>query len=217
IRRRQLPDFALPVEAGNTLGNHAGFCDLRFDLFATIQAAVEIDVQATKTLPRHVVLPQRVIPYLIAELSREYVGSPAHSTKAKGRQVSLTPFLVFSQRGRELLDDLRNNARTNRAAAFANSEALLLFESDRSDQRDDEFHVVARHNHLGAGREFHDARHVGRAEVELRTVVGEERRVTATFILVEDVHLSFELLVRLHGARLAQHLAALDLLAIDTA
>ncbi len=65
------------------------------------------------------------------------------------------------------------------------------------------FDVVAGHDHLGAGREFHDARHVGRAEVELRTVVGEERRVTAAFILVEDVDLGFELLVRLDRAWLA--------------
>ena len=63
----------------------------------------------------------------------------------------------------------------------------------------------------------HDAGHVRRAEVELRTVVGEERRVTAALFLGQDVGLGLELRVRLHRARLAQHLAALDVLALRAA
>ena len=78
-------------------------------------------------------------------------------------------------------------------------------------------HVVARHHHLGAFRQLHDAGHVGRAEVELRTVVGEERRVTAALFLGQDVGLGLELRVRRDRARLAQHLAALDALALDAA
>jgi hypothetical protein len=38
-----------------------------------------------------------------------------------------------------------------------------------------------------------DAGHVGGAEVELRTVVVEERRVTATLFLGQDVDLGLEL------------------------
>src|SRR5690606_22594736 len=48
------------------------------------------------------------------------------------------------------------------------------------------------------------------------TVVTEERRVTATLFLGEDVNLSREVGVRGHGTGLAEHLAALDLRAVDT-
>src|SRR3712207_7440804 len=58
---------------------------------------------------------------------------------------------------------------------------------------------------------FRSARHVGRAEVELRTVVGEERRVTAALVLRKDVHLGGEVSVRLDRARLAQDLTTLHL------
>ncbi len=77
--------------------------------------------------------------------------------------------------------------------------------------------VVARHDHLGAFRQVNHAGHVGGAEVELRTVVGEERRVTAALFLGEDVGLSLELRVRLDRTRLAEHLAALDFLALGAA
>src|SRR5438105_6598304 len=64
---------------------------------------------------------------------------------------------------------------------------------------------------------MHHAGHVGGAEVELRAVVGEERRVTAALFLGEDVRLGLELGVRLDRAGLAQHLAALDFLALGAA
>ena len=80
-----------------------------------------------------------------------------------------------------------------------------------------ELHVVARHHHLGARRQLDRARHVRRAEVELRAVVREERRVTAALFLGQDVGLGLELRVRRHRARLAQHLAALDAVTVDTA
>ena len=63
----------------------------------------------------------------------------------------------------------------------------------------------------------HDAGHVGGAEVELRTVVGEERRVAAALFLGQDVGFGLELLVRLHRARLGQNLAALDAFTVDAA
>ena len=103
------------------------------------------------------------------------------------------------------------------AAAFADGEAQLVFHGDRHDQLDVDREVVARHHHLGAFRQLHDAGHVGRAEVELRTVVGEERRVTATLFLGQDVDLGLELLVRLDRARLGQNLAALDAVTLDAA
>ena len=62
-----------------------------------------------------------------------------------------------------------------------------------------------------------DAGHVGGAEVELRPVVGEERRVPAALFLGQDVDLGLELGVRRDRARLGQHLAALDVLALGAA
>ena len=64
---------------------------------------------------------------------------------------------------------------------------------------------------------LHGAGHVRRADVELRAVVGEERRVTAALFLLEDVDLAHELLVRRDRARLREHLAALDLVLLDAA
>ncbi len=55
-------------------------------------------------------------------------------------------------------------------------------------------------------RAAHRARHVRRAHVELRAVVGEERRVAAALLLLQHVHLALELRVRRHRARLGQDL-----------
>jgi hypothetical protein len=64
---------------------------------------------------------------------------------------------------------------------------------------------------------LHGAGDVGGADVELRAVVGEERRVTAALFLLEDVDLALELLVRGDAARLREHLAALDVVLLDAA
>ena len=70
--------------------------------------------------------------------------------------------------------------------------------------------VVARHHHLGALGQDHFAGHVRGAEVELRAIVGEERRVTATFILRQHIDFGREFGVRGNRAGLAENLAALD-------
>src|SRR5436305_608062 len=123
-----------------------------------------------------------------------------------------TPYFAI-----RLLDDAGDDARTDSAAAFPDSETQLLFHRDRHDERDVERYVIARHHHLRAFRQRDDAGHVRRAEIELRTIVGEERRVAATLFLGEDVGLGLEFGVRLHRARLAENLAALDFLALRTA
>src|SRR3990167_615145 len=114
-------------------------------------------------------------------------------------------------RSPSLLGDLRNDARADGSTTFADREAQAFVHGDWSDQLDADRHVVARHDHLGALREDNFTGHVGGAEVELRTVVGEERRVTATFVLRQHVDLGFEVGVRLDRTRLAENLAALDL------
>src|SRR4249920_3738823 len=74
-----------------------------------------------------------------------------------------------------LLYDRGDDARTDGAAAFTNGEAETLLHGDRHDQLDRHRDVVAGHDHLGALGKLHHAGHVGRPEVELRTIIGEER------------------------------------------
>src|SRR5262245_7949811 len=113
-----------------------------------------------------------------------------------------------------LLDNARHHAGADRAAALANGEAKFLFHGDRHDQVHFHRHVVARHYHFRALRQVHHTRHVGGAEIELRTIVGEKRSMTAALLLGEDVGFRFELRVRLDRAGLAEHLAALHFLAL---
>src|SRR5690606_13303512 len=116
-----------------------------------------------------------------------------------------------------LLVDLGDDARAHRAATLADGETQALVHRDRVDQRHRHLHVVAGHHHLDAFRKLHRARDVGRAEVELRAVALEERRVTATLVLRQHVHLGLELRVRRDRTRLAQHLAALHVVALRAA
>src|SRR5688500_8735681 len=78
-----------------------------------------------------------------------------------------------------LLDDLGDDARTDGASALADREAHLLLETDRRDELDGHGDVVTRHDHLRTFRQLAGAGHVRRPHVELRTIVREERRVTA--------------------------------------
>src|SRR5699024_10479373 len=57
---------------------------------------------------------------------------------------------------------------------------------------------------------------VGGTEVELGTVVVEERGVTAALFLLQNVNLAMELGMRMNGAGLSQNLAALNLSPLDT-
>src|SRR4051794_7006841 len=116
-----------------------------------------------------------------------------------------------------LLDDLRDATGADGAATLTDGEPQALLHGDRLDQLDRHLGVVARHDHLGAGGQRHDARHIRRPEVELRTVVVEERRVPATLVLREDVDRALEVRVRGDGTRLHDDLAALDVLALDAA
>src|SRR5581483_10468067 len=116
-----------------------------------------------------------------------------------------------------LLDDLGHDARADRTATLADREAEARVHGDRLDQLDRHLDVVTRHHHLRALGQVGDAGHVRRAEVELRPVAGEERRVTATLLLLQDVDLGLEMRVRRDRTRLAENLPALDLLALGTA
>src|SRR5699024_2157744 len=118
---------------------------------------------------------------------------------------------------RSLLDDLGDAAGANGAGAFADSETQALVHCDRLDQGDGHVDVIAGHDHLGALRQLHNTGNVGGSEVELRTVVVEERGVAATLILGQDVDRALELGVRGVGAWLDDNLATLNVLALDAA
>src|SRR3954454_2207418 len=92
----------------------------------------------------------------------------------------------FDSLDRSLLDDLGDDARADGPAALANREAEPLVHGDRLDQLDLHLHVVAGHDHLRALGQVGHAGDVRRAEVELGPVAGEERRVAAALLLLQD-------------------------------
>src|ERR1700733_12505207 len=116
-----------------------------------------------------------------------------------------------------LLDDLADGTGADGPAAFADSEAQTLLHGHRRVQRDLQLDVVARHHHLRAFRQLRRARHVRRAEVELRTVAVEERRMTTALFLRQHIDLALELSVRRDRSRLGQHHPALHIFLRDTA
>ena len=61
-----------------------------------------------------------------------------------------------------------------------------------ADQLNMHIDVVAGHAHLGALGQGDDAGNVGGAEVELRTIVVEERGMTAALFLLQDVNVAVE-------------------------
>src|SRR4051794_16375905 len=107
-----------------------------------------------------------------------------------------------SAANRLLADDLGHGACADRTAALADSESQTLVHSDRRDQLNLKLHVVARHHHLHSFRQGRDTGHVRGTEVELRTVALEERSVTSTLILRQNVDFAPELLERLDRTQL---------------
>ena len=96
--------------------------------------------------------------------------------------------------------------------------AKTFFHGDRRNQLHRDAHVVASMTISLVLGQLNAAGDVGRTEVELRTVVVEERRVTAAFVLAQHIHFSGEVGVRLDGAGLAQQLvAALGFFALGAA
>src|ERR1044072_4054875 len=101
-------------------------------------------------------------------------------------------FAVFSEPGGQregggearpwapVLHALWHEPRADGAATLADGEPQTLIHGDRLDQLDRHLDVVTRHHHLRPLGEVGDAGHVGGAEVELRTVAGEEGRVPNT-------------------------------------
>src|SRR5688500_4431994 len=115
-----------------------------------------------------------------------------------------------------LLENFGYDACTNSPATFSDREAETLVHGDRRDQLDLHLDVVARHHHLHPFRQLDTSSHVGRSEVELRSVTLEERRVSPTLFLGQHVNLGRELRVRRDRASLGQHHPTLHVLLVDT-
>ena len=113
-----------------------------------------------------------------------------------------------------LFDDLGHGAGSNGAAAFADSEAEALLHSDAGDQFDLDLNMVAGHAHLNAFRKGADTGYVSGSEIELRTIVVEERGKTAALFFGQNIDLALEGGVRMYAAGLSQNLAALDLVTL---
>ena len=116
----------------------------------------------------------------------------------------------------ELLDDCSNSAGTYGSAALTDSETETLLHSYRMDQLDRQFYVITRHAHLGTSREFANACNVSCSEVELRTIVVEERCMTAALVFCQNVNLSCKFLMALYRTRFYKTLTSLDLCSLNT-
>ena len=75
----------------------------------------------------------------------------------------------------ELLEDLDDVSGTDCTAAFTDGESCSLLNSDRSKEFNVHDNVVTRHAHFCAFRQTDNACNVRCTEIELRTVVGDER------------------------------------------
>src|SRR5436190_14121808 len=118
---------------------------------------------------------------------------------------------------RELFDYLGDDTGTDGAPTLSDGEPEALVHGDRLDQLDFHLRVLTRGDELAALGELDDAGDVGRAEVELRPVSGDERRVTPALLLLQAIDLRLVLRMRRDRTGLAEHLPALDLLALGTA
>src|SRR5262245_50121750 len=121
---------------------------------------------------------------------------PPYATQPDKYAVSNAAVLIRVTRS---LNNLGYAARTDRTATLADGEAQRLLHRDGLDQLDAHRGGVAGHDHLGALGQRDHTGDVRGPEVELRTIVVEERGVPAALLLGEDVHLRLELRVRRFG------------------
>ena len=116
----------------------------------------------------------------------------------------------------KLLDDRNYSTGTNGTATLTDSETQTLLHSYWMNQLDCHLNVVARHAHLCTFRKLANACNVCCSEVELRTIVVEERCMTAALVFSKNVNLSCEFLVAGYGTRFNKTLTSLDLCSLNT-
>ena len=84
------------------------------------------------------------------------------------------------------------------------------------DKLDGHLNVITGHAHLGTCRKLANTSNVCCPEVELRSVVVEERCMTATLVLGQYVYLSRKFLMAGNGTGLSNNLSTLDISPVDT-
>src|SRR6059058_1396722 len=117
----------------------------------------------------------------------------------------------------KLIENFADATRADGFSALANSETNGLLHRDRRDQFDFNRDVITRHDHFHAFGQLDRTGHVRGAEIELRPVIGEERRVPAAFLLAQHVNFRLEFLVRRNRPRLGDDLPALDVFLLQAA
>src|SRR5688500_18435355 len=116
----------------------------------------------------------------------------------------------------ELLYNFCHDTCAYGSAAFAYGKSQSLFHRNRRNQVHRHRYVVPRHHHLGPRRQLDRPGHIRGAKVKLRPVTLEKRRMSTTFFLAQNIDLGGKLGVRRNGARLGQHLPALDFFTLGT-
>src|SRR3982074_677367 len=86
-----------------------------------------------------------------------------------------------------LFQDLGDDTGANRLAALTDGEPQSVLHRNRADQLDVNLDVVPGHDHLRARGQLDRSRHIRRAEVKLRPVPLEERRVSPALFLGQYV------------------------------
>ena len=131
-------------------------------------------------------------------------------------EISLHAVSILGYRLKELVNDANYSTRTNGSTTLTDSETETLLHSYRVNKLNGHLSVITWHAHLYAIWKLADTSYVSCSEVELRSVVCEERSMTATLVLGKNVNLSGKLLVALYSTRLAENLTSLDLVTVDT-
>ena len=124
----------------------------------------------------------------------------------KARSRGIPTFLPLSRCNWKL----RDNARTDGPAAFADCETVAFVESNRRTQRHAEADAFARQTHVGVTENLGHTCYVRRAEEELRAVTAEERRVPSSLLLTQNVNFCLESRSWNDASLRCQHVTAMD-------
>ena len=90
------------------------------------------------------------------------------------------------------------------------------------DQFDLHLYMVTRHAHLNFCvlinilKLCDNACDISCSEIELRTIVSEERCMTAALVFGQNVNLALEMLMRVYSARFCKNLTSFDLVSLNT-
>src|SRR3989344_6835744 len=134
-----------------------------------------------------------------------------------GRKTRAAPPIRTTRYSSGLLQNLRDDAGTNRLTPLADGETLFLLKGNGLDELHGKGDGIARHDHFGSRGERYLAGHVGRADIKLGLIAGEKWRMPAALLLGEDVDFGGEFGVRRDGPGLGEHLPALHVFLLEAA